>query len=185
MTSERLEITPLRLADAGDILRLLNDADFLRFIGDRGVRTLEDACDYLRRGPLQSYSRHGIGLWRVGLRQTGAMIGVCGLLCREPLEMPDLGYALLMEFRHQGYAREASQRVLDYARDGLQLPRVLALVDPLNEDSIGLLNRLGFRPLKQLQLEAQGPSLLLLVKRLAPRSGPLRVTPAPSRGGAC
>jgi RimJ/RimL family protein N-acetyltransferase len=132
-------------ADATFALALLNDPDFLRNIGDRGVRTLEDAYGYLRAGPLASYADHGFGLWRVALRDTGEAIGLCGLLRRDWLDAPDLGYAFLPSARGRGLAQEAADAVLALARSRFALRRVLAIVDPENAASIRLLERAGMQ----------------------------------------
>lgn len=136
----RLRLRPLAPDDAPFILRLLNEPSFLEHIGDKGVRSLEDARRYLEDGPLASYARHGHGLMAVALRETGEAIGMCGLLKREHLDHPDLGYAFLPQGWGRGYAFEAAQAVMG----GAKLGRVLALVSPGNGPSIRLLEKLGF-----------------------------------------
>lgn len=143
-TTERLTIRKLTLADAPFIFRLVNDPDFLEYIGDRGVRTLEDAEAYLRNGPFASYERHGHGLWGVALKETGELIGMSGLLKREQYADVDIGYAFLPEFRGGGYAFESALAVLEIAASVVALRRVIALVSPANAASIGLLKKLGF-----------------------------------------
>lgn len=145
LLTARLELRPLDHDDADFILRLLNEPDFLRYIGDKGVRTHADARRYIDGGPAASYAAHGFGLYRVGLRASGAAIGICGLLQRDGLPAPDLGFAFLAEQRGQGYAREAAQAVLADARQRLQLERILAIASVDNAVSAALLTRLGFR----------------------------------------
>src|SRR5690349_9858902 len=110
----RLHIRPFSFNDAPFILRLLNEPSFLQHIGDKGVRDLEGAKVYLTNGPMASYARHGHGLMAVVLKATGEPIGMCGLLKRDNLEHPDLGYAFLPEFWSKGYAREAAKATLDH-----------------------------------------------------------------------
>ena len=129
--------------DADFVLRQLNDPGFIRFIADRGVRSLDDARAYIRNGPATSYARHGHGLYRVSLKD-GTPVGLCGLLRREGLDAPDLGYSLLGEFTGRGYAAEAAAAVLADGRERLGLARILAIVDPDNAASIRLLRKLGF-----------------------------------------
>jgi RimJ/RimL family protein N-acetyltransferase len=143
ITTGRLILRPLGPADAAFIVQLLNDPDFLRHIGDRGVRTEDDAREYIESGPLHSYAQHGFGLLRVELRTTGAPAGMCGLIQRPFLPHPDLGYAFLPEFRSQGYAREAAAAVLEHARESLGIRTVLAVVNSDNARSIRLLELLG------------------------------------------
>ena len=126
------------------MLRLLNEPSFLRHIGDRGVRDLDGARQYLRMGPVDSYRRHGFGLERIVLDATGEWIGMCGLVKRDALPDPDLGYALLPEFWGRGYAAEAAAGVLRHAREALGLGRIVAITDPANVSSMRLLRKLGF-----------------------------------------
>jgi [ribosomal protein S5]-alanine N-acetyltransferase len=140
----RLKLRTFIIDDAEFILRLLNDSDFLQFIGDKGVRNLEDARNYLINGPIASYQRNGFGLYLVELKQTKTPIGMCGILKRDALEHVDLGFAFMPDFRRQGYGFEAANAVLSYARNDLKLRDILAITNPDNVGSIKLLERLGF-----------------------------------------
>jgi RimJ/RimL family protein N-acetyltransferase len=141
--STRLRLRELDARDAAHVLALLNDPDFLRHIGDKGVRTHDDALAYLRDGPCASYAARGFGLWAVEDRRDGAWLGMCGLLQRDWLEAPDIGYAFLPAARGRGVGREAAEAVLEWARVR-PLPRVLAIVSPDNAASIRLLEAVGF-----------------------------------------
>ncbi|MEL1264948.1 GNAT family N-acetyltransferase [Pseudoxanthomonas putridarboris] len=138
--------------DAAMMLRLLNDPGFIRHIADRGVRTLEEARGYLRNGALRGYAEQGYAMYAVQVKATGALAGNCGLVRREGLEGPDLGYALLPEFCGQGYALEAARGVLKDARDRLGLDQVFAIVNPDNAASISLLQKLRFAFERMTQL---------------------------------
>lgn len=140
----RLRIRDLGPSDAAFIVSLLNDASFLRYIGDRGVRTAADALDYIEKGPAASYARHGFGLQAVESRSGGDPMGICGLLRRDELDAPDLGFAFLPPFRGCGIAREAADAVLRDATARLRLRRVLAITHADNDASIRLLERLAF-----------------------------------------
>ena len=140
----RLTIRPFVLADAPVILRLLNEPTFIANIADRGVRSVADAEGYLRDGPIASQARHGHALWHVRLRASNTPIGMAGLLKRDTLECPDLGYALLPEHVGQGLAREATEAVMAYAQSALCFTRIAAIVNPDNARSIRLLEHLGF-----------------------------------------
>src|SRR5688572_17437404 len=113
----RLNMRRFITADAEFILSLLNDSDFLHFIGDKGVRTIDDARSYLTNGPIASYQRNGFGLCLVELKDTGAPIGMCGLLKRDALEHVDLGFAFMPDYRRQGYAFESASSVLTHGRE--------------------------------------------------------------------
>ena len=131
-------------ADAPFILVLLNDSDFLRYIGDKGVRTLDDARRYIAEGPMASYARFGFGLDVVCLKTGGTPVGICGLLKRDGLPGPDIGFAYLAPHRRAGYGYEAADACLSHAREALALTRVLAITSPDNTPSIRLLEKLGF-----------------------------------------
>ena len=145
LETQRLIIRELNVDDAQFILTLLNEPSFLHYIGDKKVRNLDDARRYILDGPVASYERHGFGLFRVELKDSHIPIGMCGLLKREELPDPDIGFAFLPDFRNRGYAFEAAAAVLNYARQRLKLDRVLAIVNPDNDASIKLLQKLGFK----------------------------------------
>ena len=145
ISSRRLFIRPITLDDAPFILTLLNEPSFLRYIGDKQVRNLEDARQYILNGPVASYDRNGFGLCLMELRDSHTPVGMCGILKREELSDPDIGFALLPDFWNKGLAFEAATAVLNDARERLKLERILAITSLDNEASINLLERLGFR----------------------------------------
>src|SRR5207245_8990901 len=130
--------------DAPFVLGLLNEPSFIRNIGDRGVRTLDDARAYIATGPMASYVRFGFGLYVVELKALRIPIGICGILKRDELPEPDLGFAFLPAHWSQGYGLESATAIRDYARGTFALPRLLAIVNPANEPSITLLEKLVF-----------------------------------------
>jgi RimJ/RimL family protein N-acetyltransferase len=142
--TERLSLRELSPDDAPFIFELLNDPAFLRFIGDRNVRTLEDARRYVETGPRDSYRRLGFGLYLVESKSSRVPLGICGLLKREALTDVDIGFAFLPTWRRRGYALEAAGAVLLDARKRLGIGRILAICSPGNEASIRLLAKLGF-----------------------------------------
>jgi [ribosomal protein S5]-alanine N-acetyltransferase len=145
LETERLALTQLSDRDADFIVGLLNEPSFLRYIGDRGVRSAEDARRYIREGPVAGYERYGYGLLRVALRGDGTPIGMCGVLKRDTLPDPDLGFSFLPAWWSQGYALEAATAVMRHARNVLRLGRILAITTHDNNPSMRLLGRLGFR----------------------------------------
>lgn len=162
----RLRLRPLDLGDASFILDLVNQPSWLRYIGDKQVRSLEDARRYLREGPLAMYTREGFGLYAVERRQDAATLGLCGLIRRAQLEDVDLGFAFLPEYWGQGYALEAAAAVRDHARDTLALPALAAITLPDNASSIRLLEKLGMAPAGRVRLSADEAELLLYRQRL-------------------
>ena len=143
LETDRLILRHFNPNDAPFILALLNEPSFLRYIGDKKVRTLEDARQYILNGPLATYERHGFGLYQVELKDSHTPVGMCGLLKREELPHPDIGFAFLPDFWNKGFAFEAAAAVLNDASERLQLKRILAIVNPDNEASIRLLQKLG------------------------------------------
>ena len=162
----RLRLRRLTHDDAEFILRLLNEPSFIQNIGDRGVRTPDDARSYITNGPVASYEKHGFGLWLVEAKDSGAAVGICGLLKRDALEDVDLGYALLPEHWSKGYALEAASAVMAYAAGGLGLRRVVAITDVFNQSSVRLLEKLGFRHERMVRLSDGSPELKLFARDL-------------------
>lgn len=152
--TERLILREFTVEDAEFILALLNEPSFLRYIGDKKVRELEDAGQYILNGPVASYERNAFGLYLVELRESHTPMGMCGLIQREELPDPDIGFAFLPEFWSKGFAFEAATAVLQDARERLRLERILAITSLDNEASIGLLQRLGFTFEREIRLAA-------------------------------
>jgi RimJ/RimL family protein N-acetyltransferase len=143
LETERLTIRLATLDDAEFVLRLLNEPSFLRFIGDRGVRTLDDARRYIGDRFVASYEQHGFGLWIVERKDAPGAIGLSGLVKRDALPDPDIGFAFLPEFWSVGYAYESAAGVKRYAVETLGLPRLLAITNPDNAGSIRIVEKLG------------------------------------------
>jgi ribosomal-protein-alanine N-acetyltransferase len=156
----RLDLRELDFGDAEFILELLNEAGFIRFIGDKGVRTLSDARNYIHQGPVDSYARNGFGLYAACLRD-GTPIGICGLVKREGLNDPDVGFAFLSRYRSSGYAVESAAAILAHARDTLRIKRVVAITSPDNWSSIAVVEKMGFKFERMIRLVDHGPELKL------------------------
>ncbi len=152
----------MSLDDAEFIVQLLNDPAFLRFIGDKRVRTAEDARQYLVTGPIDSYQRHGFGLWLVELTGSGIPIGICGLLKRDTLSDVDIGFAFLPQYRSKGYASESAAAVMDYGRTVLGLRRIVAITDDDNTNSHRVLEKIGMSFDRMIRLSDDGPEIRLL-----------------------
>jgi len=143
--TERLRLRPIDLEDAEFVLELVNDPSWLQFIGDKGVRTLEDARTYIASGPMAMYERLGFGLYVTERRTDGVPMGMCGLIKRDGLDDVDIGFAFLPRYWGRGYAHEAAAAVMDYGRNVVGLTRIVAITSPDNESSARLLEKLGLR----------------------------------------
>ncbi len=166
LTTARLVLRRFTLDDGEFVIALLNEPAFIRNIGDRGVRTPDDARAYLRDGPLASYQRHGFGLWLVARASDGLAVGMCGLLKRDVLPEVDVGYAFLPQVWSQGYAFESASAVLDHGARHFGLARVLAVVSPGNTASIRVLEKLGMVPEGTLSLVPGEPAVQLYGRSL-------------------
>ncbi len=167
LETERLSLRHLAAGDAAHILELLNEPGFVANIGDRGVRTLEDASWYIANGPRKSYDEHGFGLYLVELRDTGAPIGICGLIKRASLDDVDIGFAFLERHWRRGYGQESAAAVMDEARRLHRLDRVVAIVSPHNRGSIRLLENLGFRFEKMIRMPGDEQEINFMARESA------------------
>jgi len=161
LETDRLQLRRVELDDAAFLLDLLNQPSFLHFIGDKGLRTLDDARDYILTGPLASYERFGFGMYLTVLKEERIPIGICGLLKRDSLEDVDVGYAFLPQFWSKGYAFESASAVMAYARNVLCIDRIVAVVSPDNGASIHILEKLGLRFETMIRLLEDSPEIKL------------------------
>lgn len=161
LETARLRLRHFAVEDAGFILRLLNEPSFIEGVNDKGIRTLDAARSYLLDGPIASYSMLGFGLNRVDLKESGVPIGMCGLLQRDSLDHPEVGYAFLSEFCGQGYAVESASAVVADGERSFGLQRILAVTNPGNGASIRVLEKIGFRFEKMLKLFEDEPEIKL------------------------
>jgi RimJ/RimL family protein N-acetyltransferase len=159
--TDRLILRKLTLDDADFILDLLNEPSFIQFIGDRGVRTIEDAREYLSKRLIDSYERHGFGLYLTLLKDGEVPIGICGLVKRESLHDVDVGFAFLPQYWLKGYAFESASAVLSYARQTLGIKRIAGIATPDNYGSIRVLEKLGLKFEKMVKLSEDDVELKL------------------------
>ena len=145
LDTERLTLRTIDEGDASFYLDLVNDADFITHIGDRGIRTLEAAREAIATGPVAMQASLGHSIYLVARRDSGEAIGMCGLIKRDTLPEVDLGYAFLPRWRGQGFALEAARAVLQHARTTVGLTSLLAITSPGNTASNALLEKIGMR----------------------------------------
>jgi len=159
LETERLILRRFVVDDAEFLLGLLNEPSFLRYIGDRGVRSIDDARQYILNGPMDSYEVHGFGLYITEIKGDRTPIGICGLLKRESLENVDIGFAFLPEFWGKGYARESAAAVMQYAELELGLNRIVAITQPENHGSMKVLQKIGMKFERRVKLTEDGENL--------------------------
>jgi RimJ/RimL family protein N-acetyltransferase len=145
LETERLRLRRVSADDAAFLLELVNDPAWVQYIGDKGVRTLEDARGYIAGGFVAMYARHGFGLYLTELKDGSVPIGICGLIQRDGLADVDIGFAFLPAYRGHGYALEAASATMEYGMKTLGLRRIVAITTHDNRTSIQLLRRLGMR----------------------------------------
>lgn len=164
LETDRLILRRFTVGDAQFVLTLLNEPSFLRYIGDKNVRNLEDARQYILNGPIASYEKNGFGLYLVESKESTTPIGMCGLLKREELPDPDIGFAFLPAVWGKGFASEAADAVLKDAHQKLRLERILAITSLDNDASIKLLERLGFTFQKAINMSLTGEQVKLFAR---------------------
>ena len=171
----RTRLREMTIADEAFICALLNQPSFLRYIGDRHVRSVDDAATFIETRYRQSYRDHGYGLYVVELRETSEPIGICGFVRRDTLQDADMGFAFLTQFEGRGYAYESAAAALEYAGVTFGLTRVLAIAQPDNVRSHTLLQRLGFSANGDVLLPGDSVALSLFVRELSA----VRLPPSP------
>lgn len=161
LETERLILRRVTVEDDEFILELLNDPSWLRFIGDRGVRTLEAARDYILKSLVSMYERLGFGLYLTELKDEGVPVGICGLIKRDSLEDVDIGFAFLPQFCRKGYGYESASAVMEYGKRTFGLKRLVAITSPENYPSARLLEKLGFNFEGMVKLSDDGEEISL------------------------
>lgn len=161
LRTNRLLINKITLDDAAFILKLMNDKDWIKNIGDRGIRTIEDAEEYIRTRFLKTYTESDLGFYGLVLKNSRQIIGVAGLIDRDGIDHVDIGYGILPEYRGKGYAFEATKAVYDYGYNELKLKKIVAIVNPENPSSINLLSKLGLEFEKMVRLPDEEIDIML------------------------
>jgi RimJ/RimL family protein N-acetyltransferase len=145
LETERTILREIVESDAEFILDLLNQPSFIKYIGDRNVRTVDEARNYIESRFTESYKKFGFGMWAVVLKETNALAGICGFVKRDSLPEADIGFAFLPQFERKGYAFESASAAMRYGADVLKLPCVLAITSIDNASSQKLLERVGLK----------------------------------------
>ena len=166
LDTARLSLRTVAPEDAPFYLELVNTPDFITFIGDRGIRTLDAARGAIASGPVAMQRARGHSIYLVETRADGAPVGMAGLIKRDILDDVDLGYAYLPRYFRQGYAFEAAAALVPHARDAIGLQRLVAITSQHNERSNALLRKLGMRFEKIIHTSPHDPGTRLYGMRL-------------------
>jgi RimJ/RimL family protein N-acetyltransferase len=161
LETDRLQFRELTHEDALFIVELVNTAGWLKYIGDRNVKTNEQAINYLDQGPIKSYRENGFGLWLVETKEQKKPIGICGFLRRDYLDHPDIGFAFLPDYHGKGLAQESAQACLAYGRKKLKMNVIYAITLPSNQNSIKLLEKIGLTYVSPFNIPVNNEELLL------------------------
>src|SRR5437762_10485003 len=161
LETNRLILSELTTADASFILELVNTPDWLQYIGDRGIRNIPHAENYIMHGPMASYKSFGHGLYLITLKDTATPVGICGIIKRDTLEDRDIGFALLPLYTGKGYAYEAAFATLQHAKQILGIPRIVAITLAANNRSVSLLTKLGLLYEKMICFPGSEQELML------------------------
>lgn len=165
--TNRLVISKLKKNDASFFLELVNSPNWLKYIGDRNIKTVKDAKEYLKNGTIKSYKEHGFGFYKLQLKEENLKtIGTCGLVKRDQLDDVDIGFAMLPDYEGKGFGYEASEAVLRLAKEKFNLKKIVAITLPTNQNSIKLLKKLGLSFKKKVKPFEDDEELLLFVKNL-------------------
>lgn len=165
--TDRLRLRRITLEDADLMLAIWNDPAFMRYVGDRGIRTAEQARVAITEGALKLYAEHGFGPYCMVLKCDGKRVGICGLFQRDNLDHPDIGFAVLPEYCGAGYAGEAAESVVAHARDDLGIAVVTAIVSPENRASIGLIEKLGLSYDREITMPDEEEAISLYSMQLS------------------
>ena len=166
LKTERLIIKKVTLKDAPFFVELMNTPSWLTNIGDRQIHSVNDAKLYLKNGTLRSYKENGFGFYKLISTQNNLLIGTCGFIKRDQLEYVDIGFALLPKYEGLGYGYEASNALLNFAKENLGIRTVLGITIPKNIKSINLLKKLGLIFQKNITPFEDGIELMLFKKNL-------------------
>jgi len=164
INTERLILREAEPSDNQFFFDLLNTPKWIKYIGDRGIKTLKNAEDYISDKLINSYKTKGYGLYVYELKESHIPIGICGFIKREYLDSVDIGFALLPEYERKGYTYEISIAVLENGEKNLSINNVYAITSKDNIASQELLKKLGFNFKSILNEPDSNEEILLYLK---------------------
>lgn len=159
--TERLILSELDDNDAAFMLKLVNSPGWLKYIGDRNIKSIRKAKKYINSNYRKDYP-NGLGLYCMRLKETQEQIGNCGLIVRDILPLPDIGFALLPEYQGNGYVHEAATHIIKQSRALGLVNKISAITVEYNHRSIKLLNKLGLKYKKRITYPGDDEELLYM-----------------------
>jgi RimJ/RimL family protein N-acetyltransferase len=159
--TKRLLLRKINVEDAAFVLRLVNEPSFLSNIGDKGLKNLPDAEQFILEGYWTNQEHPGYGMFLVALKDGGEPIGGCGLLYRKVLDVIDIGFAFLPEYWNRGFAYEAAEAIMKYGYSTLGVKKIVGLTSEDNFGSINLLKKLGMDFKKIVKMSDDDPGTVL------------------------
>ena len=163
--TQRLIITKVDLQDAPFFFELMNTPHWIKYIGDKKIKTVTHAKAHLKKGILKSYRKDGFGFYKVLLKSENLKtIGICGLVKRKELEDVDIGFGFLPDYEGKGFGYESSIEIMKLAQNKFKIKKVAAITSPKNVNSIKLLEKLGLTYKKRIIPFDDAEELLLFAK---------------------
>ncbi|AUC82686.1 GNAT family N-acetyltransferase [Lacinutrix sp. Bg11-31] len=164
--TNRLIISEFTIKDAPFFMELVNTPNWLKYIGERNIKTIKQAEERITNSHLNSYKNHGFGFYVLRLKESLKPVGTCGLIKRDTLENIDLGFAMLPEYEGLGFGFESSQAIIKLAKEKFKIEKIVAIALEINKNSIKLLEKLGFHFEKKVKPFEDNEELLLFAKKL-------------------
>jgi len=165
--TDRLLLSKITIDDAPFILELVNTPDWIKYIGDRNIKTVEQAETHIKNNQLKCYETHGFGYYKLQVKAENLKtIGTSGLLRRDNLEHVDIGFSFIPDYHGKGYGFEAASEIMKLAKDKFNIKTLCAITLPINQPSINLLEKLGLSYQKTVKPFEDDEELLLFAKNL-------------------
>lgn len=156
LQSARLKIRKMDFSDVDDIFEMDSDPEVHRYIENCPVTSRDEITEVVKILNIQ-YKETGVGRWALERKDSGEVIGWCGLKLIKSMNKHEnfyeLGYRLKRKHWKKGYTTEACRAIIDYGRNILNLERIYAIIDPENQASRNVLQKLGFVYIENFKLD--------------------------------
>lgn len=163
--TERLIIRPTNKSDATFIYELLNTPKWIKYIGDRNIKSIKNAEQYITAKMLPQLEKLGYSNNTVIRKIDQIKIGTCGLYNREGVEGVDIGFAFLPQYENKGYAYESTSNLITFAQNEFNIQKISAITLPENKSSQKLLRKLGLKFIKMIKIPNDDADLCLFQRK--------------------